>query len=79
MTLWTAPEEHLMSDFEHMRTSLYLTDVAVLRNAGETVNFVGLEITMTSRSFEVKKQYRHRGVPLESLRVGKLGIDCQSR
>ena len=27
----TAPEEHLMSDLEHMKTSLYLTDVVVLR------------------------------------------------
>ena len=23
----TGPDEHLMSDFEHMKTSLYLTDV----------------------------------------------------
>ena len=50
----TGPEEHLMSDFEHMKTSLYLTDVVVLRNEGDTFNFLGLEITMTSRSFEVK-------------------------
>ena len=28
----TGPEEHLMSDFEHMKTSLYLTDVVVLRS-----------------------------------------------
>ena len=37
----TAPEEHLMSDFEHMQTSLYLTDVVVLRKEGDTVNFFG--------------------------------------
>ena len=30
----TGLEEHLMSDFEHMKTSLYLTDVVVLRNEG---------------------------------------------
>ena len=79
MTWWTGPEEHLMSDFEHMKTSLSLTDVVVLRNEGETVNFVGLEITKTNRGFQVKKQYRHCGIPFESLRVGKLGIDCQPR
>ena len=37
----TGPEEHLMSDFEHMKTSLYLTDVVVLRHEGDTVNFFG--------------------------------------
>ena len=35
----TGPEEHLMSDFEHMKTSLHLTDVVVLRHEGDTVNF----------------------------------------
>ena len=50
----TGPGEHLMSDFEHMKTSLYLTDVVVLRNEGDTVNILGLEITKTSRGFEVK-------------------------
>ena len=35
----TGPDEHLMSDFEHMKTSLYLTDVVVLRHEGDTVNF----------------------------------------
>ena len=34
----TGPEEHLMSDFEHMKTI----------NEGDTVNFWGLEITKTS-------------------------------
>ena len=29
----TGPSEQLMSDFEHMKTSLCLTDVVVLRNA----------------------------------------------
>ena len=28
----TGPEEHLMSDFEFMKTSLYLIDVVVLRH-----------------------------------------------
>ena len=50
----TGPEEHLMSDFEHMKTSLYLTDVVELRHEGDTVNFLGLEITRTSKGFEVK-------------------------
>ena len=48
------PEEHLLTDFEHMKTSLHLTDVVVLRNEGDTVNFMGLEITKTSKGFEVK-------------------------
>ena len=43
-----------MSDFEHMKTSLYLTDVVVLRHEVDTVNFSGLGITKTSRGFEVK-------------------------
>ena len=37
----TGPEEHLMSDSEHMKTSLYLTDVVVLRHKGDTVHFFG--------------------------------------
>ena len=35
----TGPEEHLMRDFEHMKTSLHLTDVVMLRHEGDTVNF----------------------------------------
>ena len=54
----TAPEEHLMSDFKHMKTSLYLTGV-VLRHEGDTVNFLGLEITKTSKGFEVKNSTAH--------------------
>ena len=50
----TGPDEHLMSDFEHMKTSLYLTDVVVFRHEGDAVNFLGLEITKTCRSFELK-------------------------
>ena len=50
----TGPEEQLMSDFEHMKTSLCLTDVVVLLNDRDAVNLLGLEITKTSRSFEVK-------------------------
>ena len=41
----TGPDEHLMGGFEHMKTSLYLTDVVVLRHEGDTVNFSGLEIS----------------------------------
>ena len=48
------PEEHVMSDFEHMKTSLYFTDLVVLRHEGDTVNFLGLEITKTRKGFEVK-------------------------
>ena len=43
-----------MSDFEHMKTSLYLTDVVVLRYEGDTVNCLGLEIIKTRKGFEVK-------------------------
>ena len=43
-----------MSDFAHMKTSLYLTDVVVLRHEGDTVNLLGLEITKTRKGFEVK-------------------------
>ena len=50
----TGPDAHLLSDFERMKTSVYLTDVVVLRHEGDTVNFSGLEITKTSRCFEVK-------------------------
>ena len=49
----TGPDEHLIRDFEP-KTSLYLTDVVVLRHEGDTVNFLGLEITKTSKGFEVK-------------------------
>ena len=69
-------DEHLMSDFENMKTSLYLTDVVVLLHEGKTVNFLGLE---TSKGFEVKDStYRPRGIPVESLRVGKLENDSPS-
>ena len=68
----TGPEEHLMSDLENMKTSLYLTDAVVLRNEGDTVNFGGLEITKTSRRFEVEEQYRARGISVKSVPVGKL-------
>ena len=33
------PDEQLMSDFEHMKTSLYLTDVVVLRHVGAPSTF----------------------------------------
>ena len=59
----TGPDEHLMSDFEHMKTSLYLTDVVVLRHDGDTVNFWCLKITKTSKGFEVKNSTGPRGIP----------------
>ena len=34
--------------------TLHLTDVVVLRHEGDTVNFLGLEITKTRKGFEVK-------------------------
>ena len=71
----TLSEEHLMIVFEHMKTSLYLTDVVVLRHEATQSTFLGLEITKTSKGFEVKKQYRPRGKPFESLQVGKLETD----
>ena len=37
-------------------TSLYLADVVVLRHEGDTVNFLGLEITKTLKGFEVKNR-----------------------
>ena len=74
----TGPDEQLMSDFEHMKTGLYLTDVVVLRHEGDTVNLLGLEITKTSRGLLGEEQYRPRGIPVESLRVGKLETDSQS-
>ena len=37
-----------------MKTSLYLTVVVVLRHEGDTVNFLGLEITKTRKGFEGK-------------------------
>ena len=74
----TGPEEHHMSDFEHMKTSLCLTDVVVLRHEGDTDNFCGLEITKTSKGFEVKNFFGPRGIPLQSSRVGKLETDSQS-
>ena len=36
----TGPDEHLMSDFEHVKTNVYLTDVVVLCHEGDTVNFL---------------------------------------
>ena len=73
----TGPVEHLMNGFEHMKTSLYLTDVVVLRHEGDTVNFSGLEITKTSRDVEVKTVQTSLN-PFESLRVGRLETDSQS-
>ena len=71
----TGPEEHLMGEFEHIKTSLYLTDVVVLRHEGDTVNFLGLEITMTRKGFEVTNSTKPRGIPFESVRAAKLETD----
>ena len=49
----TGPDEQLMS-VEHMKNSLYFTDLVVLRHEGDTVNYLGLETTKTCRGFEVK-------------------------
>ena len=44
----------MRSGFEHMKNSMYLTDVVVLRHEGDTINVLGLEITKTRKGFEVK-------------------------
>ena len=67
-----------MSDFEHMKTSLYLTDAVVLRHEGDTANCLGLEITKTSRGFEVKNSRDLVESLFESLRVGKLETDSKT-
>ena len=72
----TGPDEHLMSDFEHMKTSLCLTDVVVLRHEGDTVNFLGLDQDKQGRRGD--EQYRPRGTLFESLQVGTLETDSQS-
>ena len=70
----TGPDAQLMSDFEHMKTSLYLTDVVVLRHEGDTVNFCGLEITKTSRGFEVKNS-----TDVEESLLNLCGLDNSKR
>ena len=61
-----------------MKTSLHLTDVVVLRHEGDTVNFLGLEITKTRKGFRGEEQYIPCGIRFESVRVTKLGTDSQS-
>ena len=61
------------------REYLYLTDVVVLRNEGDPVNFLGLEITETSRGFEVENSTDLVESMPNLLRVGKLETDCQSK
>ena len=57
----TGPDEHLMSDFEHMKTSLYLTDVMMLRRVGDIVNFLGFEITKTHSAAQwTRRTQTHR-------------------
>ena len=58
----TGPDEHLMSDFEHIKTSLCLTDVVE-----SLLNLYGLENLKPTAN------------PGESLRVGKLATDSESR
>ena len=76
----TGPDEQLMSDFEHMKDSpvFYRCGGCCAMKVTQST-YLGLEITKTCRSFEVKKQYRPCGIPFESLRVGKLETDSQSR
>ena len=62
---------------DYVKTSLYLTDVVVLRHEGNTVN-LGLEITKTSRGLEVKNRKDLVESLFELLRVGKLKTDSQS-
>ena len=73
----TGPEEHLMSDFEHMKTSLYLTEVVVFRHEGDTVNFLGLEITKTHKGFEVKNSTHLVESLLKQYGLQKLKADSQ--
>ena len=74
----TGLEEHLMSDFEHMKTSPYLTDVVLLRHEGDTVNFFRSSDHQDTRMFRGEEQYRPCGIPVESVRVAKLETDSQS-
>ena len=62
------PEEHLMSDFENMKTSLYLTDVVVLRIAGDTINFLWSWDHQDKQGLRGGKQNRSLGIPFEPLR-----------
>ena len=73
----TGREEHLMSVCEHMKSSLYLTDVVVLRHEGDTVNCSGLEMTKTRKKFRGEQQYRPCGILFESVLVAKLDTDSQ--
>ena len=50
-----------MSEFEHMKISLYLTDVMVLRNEGDTGNLLGLLEHHDKQGLRGEKQYRPRG------------------
>ena len=74
----TGPEEHLISDFQYMKTSLYLTDMVVLRHEDDTVNFLGLEITNASKGFELKTVQTSWNPFFESLLEGKLGTGSRS-
>ena len=60
-------DEHLTDNVEHMKISLYLTDVVVLRNNGDTVNILGLELTREKQGLRGEKQYRARGIPIQAL------------
>ena len=74
----TGPEEHLMIDFEHMKTSLYLLDVVVLRHEGDTINYLGLKITKTRKVYEVKNSTDLVESLLNLYELQKLETDSQS-
>ena len=67
-----------MSDFQHMKASLCLTGVVVLRHEGDTVNFLGLGITKTRKGFQLKNSTDLVQSFFESVRVAKLEADSFS-
>ena len=74
-----SPEKHFMSDFEHVKTSLHLTDVVVLRHDGDTVNFLGLDWDhQDTQGIRGEKEYRLRRLHFEPVRVGQLETDTES-
>ena len=52
--------------------------MVVLRHEGDTVNFLGLEITKTRKGFEVKNSTDLVESIFETVRVAKLDTDSQS-
>ena len=74
----TGPSEQFMSDSEHMKTSLYLTDVVVLRDERRHCQ---LFLVLTSpRQAGASRWKNHTDIVeslLKSLRVGKLETDSR--